>query len=111
MFVDKQQKQKFDDISAGHEAALIAMGIIAKAERKEEKGPECPSVFTGAFEKYRSLKFLQRETGDTIKLYPREMLTWQDIVAFRNVTGQDVSILEAELIMGLDAIFEDRHDG
>lgn len=87
------------------------MGVIKEAARQEEKGPECPSIFSGTFTKYRELKFIQRDTDDSIKLYPRDMLTWQDIVAYKSVTGQEISMLEAELIMGLDAIFEGRDDG
>lgn len=87
------------------------MGILKQPTIKEQKGPKCPSLFTGTFEKYRGLKFLQRETDDNIRLYPRDMLSWTDLVAFQKVTGQPLSYLEAELIMGLDAIFEGREDG
>ncbi len=87
------------------------MGILKQPAIKEQKGPECPSLFTGTFEKYRGLKFLQRETDDNIRLYPRDILSWADLVAFQKVTGQPLSYLEAELIMGLDAIFEGREDG
>lgn len=87
------------------------MGVIKEAVRNEDKGPECPSIFIGTFEKYRGLKFLQRNTDDSIRLYPRDMLTWHDLVAYQTVTGQRLSLLEAELIMGIDAIFEGREDG
>lgn len=87
------------------------MGVISEPERKEERGPSCPPIFSGTFEKYRELKFIQRETGDTIKLYPRDMLTWPDLTAYKSATGQEITMLEAELIMGLDAIFEGKDDG
>lgn len=87
------------------------MGIIAEAERQEEQGPECPLIFLGTFEKYRALKFIQRESDDKITVYPREMLSWQDLAAFRDVSRQQLTMLETELIMGLDAIFEGRRDG
>lgn len=87
------------------------MGVIEAASRKETKGPECPSIFIGTFEKYRGLKFLQRETDDSIRLYPRDMLTWRDLLDYQKATGHHISMLEAELIMGIDAIFEGREDG
>lgn len=87
------------------------MGIIEGVERKVQKGPECPLIFAGVFEKYRELKFIQRETGDNITVYPREMINWADIIAYKAATGQDISMLEADLIMRIDAIFEGRHDG
>lgn len=87
------------------------MGVISGVQRNELKGPECPLIFTGVFEKYRELKFIQRDSGGTIKIYPREMLTWQDIAAYKAITGQDIGIMEADLIMRIDAIFEGRHDG
>lgn len=87
------------------------MGVIKEAERKEERGPECPPLFIGTFEKYRELKFIRRTTSDTMRLYPRDMLTWQEVTAFTAATGQKISMFEAELIMGLDAIFEGRDDG
>lgn len=109
--MDNQKKQKFDSISAGHEAALMSMGVITKAERIETKGPECPLVFYGLMEKYRSMKFLRRLTEDTVLMYPRDMLTWQDLDAFQRVSGQSLTMLESELIMGIEGIFEGRNDG
>lgn len=83
---------------------------IAVAEKKEQKGPECPFSFIHTHEKYRQLKFIQRDNGDSITLYPRDMLSWQDVNAFRDATGHTISILEAEIIMGIDGIFEGRND-
>lgn len=110
-YVDRQNRQKFDSISAGHEAALIAMGVMQAPERKQQTGPKCPAMFTAVFDKYRSLKFVQRDNGESLVLYPRDQLKWQDLVAYKNVTGDSISLLEAELIMGIDAIFEGREDG
>lgn len=87
------------------------MGIIKKAERKEQKGPECPLIFIPTFEKYRELRFVQRVDDDRIVLYPRDMLSWQDLNAYKEATRTTISILEAELIMGIDAVFEGREDG
>lgn len=87
------------------------MGVITAAERKEDKGLECPPLFCDTFEKYRELKFVQRDNGDSIVIYPRDLLRWQDLVAYKEATGQRISYLETELIMGLDAIFEGREDG
>lgn len=85
------------------------MGVITKADRAaQEEGPLCPSVFIGTFEKYRELKFVRKSTVDEVKLYPRDMLTWQDIIAYKSATMQELSIIEAEIIMGLDGIFESR---
>lgn len=111
VFVDKQRRQKFDDISAGHEAFMRSIGQFQESKVKEETGPECPSLFLGVFEKYRMIKFAQRHTDEAVKLYPREMLSWQDIIAFRTATGHSLSLLESELIMGIDAVFEGRDDG
>lgn len=87
------------------------MGVLTAATKKQDMGPECPSVFVATFEKYRGLKFLQRETNDSIRLYPRDMLTWRDLLDYQKATGHHISMLEAELIMGIDAIFEGREDG
>lgn len=87
------------------------MGVLKAAAKKEDKGPDCPSIFLSTVEKYRGLKFLQRETNDSIRLYPRDMLNWRDLLDYQQVTGHNISMLEAELIMGLDAIFEGRDNG
>ena len=107
----KHARQKFDSIAEGHEAALIAMGVISSADRTaQEEGPECPSLFMSTFQKYRELKFLRRVTEDSVKLYARDTLNWQDLAYYSQMSGQTISILEAELIMGLDTIFEGRND-
>lgn len=87
------------------------MGIIQAKEKAPEKGPECPAIFTDVMAKYRALKFVQRRTEDAVKLYPREQLNWQDLAAFQQTTGERITLLESELIMGLDGIFEGRDDG
>lgn len=87
------------------------MGIIQAAEKAPEKGPECPAIFTDVMAKYRALKFVQRKTDDAVKLYPREQLSWQDLAAFQQTTSERITLLESELIMGLDGIFEGRDDG
>lgn len=109
--MDRQKKQKFDRISTGHEAALIAMGVITAAKNKKETGPKCPPEFLAVMDKYRSLKFVQRDNGESLVLYPRDQIKWQDLVAYKNVTGESISLLDGELIMGIDAIFEGREDG
>lgn len=107
----KHERQKFDSLSDGHEAALIAMGVIGGATRAAHyEGPDCPSVFIGTFEKYRELKFTKRTTPGAVKLYARDPLNWQDLVYYSQVTGHTISIHESEIIMGLDAIFEGRND-
>lgn len=87
------------------------MGKIAatKTAKAEDKRP--PLIFQELMDKYRKLKFIQRETTSGITLIAREMLNWQDLVAYKSVTGDTISVLEAELIMGIDAIFEGREDG
>ena len=90
---------------------MRAIGQMPEALKKEDKGPECPSVFLDVFDKYRALKFVRRETEEAVKLYARDMLNWQDIIAFKAATGHSLSILECELIMGLDAVFEGKDDG
>lgn len=86
------------------------MGIAVK-EKKDKKGPTCPFAFILTHDKYRELKFIQRDNGDNITIYPRDMLRWQDLNAYKEATGSTISILEAELIMGIDGIFEGREDG
>lgn len=87
------------------------MGILQAAAKKEETGPQCPSLFLGTMDKYRELKFLRRETDDSVKMYARGMLTWQDVAAYVQLSGQKISYFETELIMALDAIFEGKDDG
>lgn len=87
------------------------MGVSAETPAKENKGPECPLMFAGLMGKYRSMKFLRRVKDDTIMMYPRDTLTWQDLVAFQQVSGQRLTMLESELIMGIEGIFEGRDDG
>ncbi len=87
------------------------MGVIDKSERAAHAGgPECPPIFLSTFEKYRELKFTRRVTEDEVKLYARDTLNWSDLVAYKSVTGQNISMYEVDLIMGLDAIFEGRSD-
>lgn len=87
------------------------MGVIQAVEKAPEKGPECPAIFTDVMAKYRALKFVQRKTDDAVKLYPREQLRWRDLAAYQQTTGERITLLESELIMGLDGIFEGRDDG
>lgn len=89
---------------------MRSIGQLQESEKTEEPGPACPSLFLGVFDKYRMIKFAQRHTDEAVKLYAREMLNWQDIIAFTSATGHSLSLLEAELIMGIDAIFEGRED-
>lgn len=70
-----------------------------------------PGIFAGVWDKYRNLKFIQRDTGESLVLCPRDMINWQDLVAYKSMTGETISLLETELIMGIDAIFEGRNDG
>ena len=90
---------------------MAAIGKITTAAEKEDTGPALPSLFAGVWDKYRSLKFIQRDTGESLVLCPRDILNWQDLVAYKSMTGETISLLEAELIMGIDAIFEGRNDG
>lgn len=87
------------------------MGVIQAVEKSPEQGPECPAILTDVMAKYRALKFVQRRTEGAVKLYPREQLSWQDLAAFQQTTGERITMLESELIMGLDGIFEGRDDG
>lgn len=91
-------------------AAMIAMGAIAGGPERVETGPECPAIFRATFQKYRDLKFIQRDNEGTLVIYPRDILKWQDIAAYKESTRDTITALEAELIMGLDAIFEGRED-
>ena len=87
------------------------MGVLKSATTKANDAPSLPAMFAGAWGKYRSLKFIQRDDGESLVLCPRDVLKWQDLVAYTTVTGDTISLLESELIMGIDAIFEGREDG
>lgn len=87
------------------------MGVLAEAANKKEEGPKCPVEFLAVMDKYRSLKFVQRDNGESLVIYPRDQLKWQDLVAYKSITGDSISLLEAELIMGIDGLFEGREDG
>lgn len=90
---------------------MMSMGLMQAPEEIQETGPECPVLFLDVFDKYRELKFMQREEADRVTLIPRQSITWQDIKNYKDITGQAISYLESELLMGLDAIFEGRdHD-
>ncbi len=87
------------------------MGVNVSGKRiAHEEGPKCPSDMLSTFEKYRAIKFTRRVTDDEVRLYARESLTWQDLVAYVQMTKNDISVHETDLIMGLDAIFEGRDD-
>lgn len=101
---------KFDSIADGHKAALVDMGIVVQ-DKKERDEPQCPAFFAGAHDKYRELKFMQRDNGDSITLYSRDAIGWRDLIAYKEATGNEISLLETEVIMGIDAIFEGREDG
>lgn len=87
------------------------MGVIQATEKKEDAGPECPPLLLGALDKFRELKFIRRDDGESVTLYAREMLAWSDLKAYQDMSGQSISYFETELIMGLDAIFEGKDDG
>jgi hypothetical protein len=87
------------------------MGVSIDGNRTaRDEGPKCPSEMLSTFDKYRSIKFTRRVTADDIRLYARDTLCWGDLVAYVKMTKNDISIHEAELLMGLDAIFEGRDD-
>lgn len=87
------------------------MGVIDSAESAARTGePECPPCFLGTMEKYREIKFIRKVEEDGAKLYARDMLSWQDLISYSQVTGNQISMHEAELIMGLEAIVEGRED-
>lgn len=90
---------------------MEAIGQLPTATVKDEAVPTLPGIFVGVWDKYRNLKFIQRNTADSLVLCPRDMLNWQDLVAYKSMTGETISLLETELIMGIDAIFEGREDG
>lgn len=105
---ERQKKQKFDSIGDGHLQAMISMGIIKDLPEKKEEGPRCPSIFIETFDKYRDIKFLQREHEGTVYITPRGVIRWQDLEAYKSATGNTIGLLEADLIMRIDAIFEGR---
>jgi hypothetical protein len=93
-------------------AALTAMGISHGGRvTARATGPECPPDMLPIFNKYKDLKFAHKVTPEAVTLIPRKAVDWSDIVAYQQVTKQNISIFEAGLIMGLDAIFEGREDG
>ena len=87
------------------------MGITTAAAAADDDNVPLPALFAGVWDKYRSLKFIQRDTGESLILCPRDIIKWQDLVAYTSATGDAISLLETELIMGIDAIFEGRDDG
>lgn len=87
------------------------MGVITEAPERKDEGPQCPFIFMDVLDIYRELKFVRRITDDSIKLIARELITWQDLMAYQTATRRTLSILETELIMGLEAIFEGRDNG
>lgn len=85
------------------------MGVATGGKRAvRDEGPKCPPSMLSTLDKYREIKFTRRVTDDAIRLFARDNLSWQDLVAYSQMTGVKLSIHEVELIMGLDAIYEDR---
>lgn len=87
------------------------MGVITATAKQDASGPGLPDIFVSVWDKYRSIKFVQRDTGESLVLCPRDIIKWQDLVAYTSVTRDTISLLDAELIMGIDAIFEGRENG
>lgn len=90
---------------------MQAIGQIPTATKKQDDTPNLPALFVAVWDKYRGVKFIQRDDGESLVLCPRDIIKWQDLVAYKAVTGDEISLLESELIMGIDAIFEGRDDG
>jgi hypothetical protein len=88
----------------------VSMGIITAATTTPETAPPIPAALAGTWSKFRDLKFMQRDTGDKIILYPRAPLTWPDLTAYVSATQNPISIFETDIIMTLDAMYEGRAD-
>ncbi len=83
------------------------MGVIEKANRTEQaKGPECPLIFISTYEKFKSLKFAEAQHEDKVVLVNRGQIRFSEIKAFKDTVGYDLTYLDVELIMGMDALFE-----
>lgn len=101
----RQKKQEFDSIADGHKAAMVAMGLPVPPA-PEEVAPDCPSDMLRILDKYYALKFVSRNNT----LYPREMLQYHQLTAYAELHKQPFTLLEVDLIMGLDALFEGRNE-
>lgn len=84
---------------------MAAMGLPVPKE-PEETPPECPSDMMKIMDKYYALKFVSRNNV----LIPREMLQYHHLTAYAELHKQPFSLLEVDLIIGLDALFEGRNE-
>ena len=107
-FGDRQKLASFDSISDNTNAALIAMGVISEPEKKERERPELPEEFSALFDHYKRLRFGCSIGEDVVTLIPRDPLTYAEIDAYMRATSAELSPTEIDIIMSLDAIFENR---
>lgn len=84
------------------------MGVISEPEKKERERPELPEEFSALFDHYKRLRFGRSIGEDVVTLIPRDPLTYAEIDAYTRSTGAELSPTEIDIIMSLDAIFENR---
>ena len=84
------------------------MGVISEPEKKERERPELPEEFLELFDHYKRLRFGRSIGEDVVTLIPREPLTYAEIDAYMRATSAELSPTEIDIIMSLDAIFENR---
>lgn len=103
---------EFDQISAGHKAALISMGVIEDTPQPPQRnGPEMPDDMAPLYAKYKRLRFGRKVDADAVTLVPRAALQYAELQAYSQISGDAFTPLEADIIMSIDAIFEGSEHG
>lgn len=107
-FGPKQTLAEFDKISAGHNEALIAMGIIQKSESSRRESPDMPDDMWPVYAKYKRIRFGRFAGEDVVTLIPRNPIQFAELAAYSQISGDDITPVEAAIIMDIDALFEGR---
>lgn len=99
---------KFDEISAGHNEALIAMGVIEKPPENNRESPTLPGEMIEIYHHFKRLRFGKSIGSDVITLVPRSQLTYSELSCYSKMLTEPLKPIEVDIIMDLDAIFETR---
>jgi hypothetical protein len=82
-----------------------------KIEREERPKPDFPDELAHIYGMYKRVRFGRCDKGEKILLVPREPLQYSEVDAFMRLTDTEAKPDEVELIMNIDAIFNDAQMG
>lgn len=86
------------------------MGVV-QAEPPPRESPEMPAAMLPVYAKYKRIRFGRMIGDEAVTLIPRRPLQFAELAAYSQITGDEITPLEVDVIMSIDAIFEGSKHG